>query len=118
MAQAAPQNAGAIGGLVAAAGHPDRTVTIDSVRILTVEGGLIDDINVDARNVNILRNVIVTALNENDIDLRDVVDITIEGNVLVVDVLWAADAPSRDTKPRAHTVSRCGPEAVVRGVRS
>ena len=84
VAQAAPQNAGAIGGLVAAAVNLDRTVTIDSVRILTVEGGLIDDINVDVRNVNILRNVTINALNNNDIDIRDVVDVTIVDNVLVV----------------------------------
>ena len=85
VAQAAPQNAGAIGGLVAAAINLDRTVTIDTIQLVNVENNdIIDDVNVDVRNVNILRNVTIELLNDNDIDIRDVVDVTIEDNVLVV----------------------------------
>lgn len=93
MAQAAPlesvgvvggQNAGAIGGLVAAAVNLDRTVDVGQIQLVNVEGDVLSDIDVDVENNNVLNGLTVQALNENDIDVQDVVDVNIVDNVLVV----------------------------------
>jgi hypothetical protein len=76
----AQQNAGAIAGLAAVAANVD----IDTIQI--VQGNdIIDDVTVDVSNN--LNRLTIEILNENDIRLRDVVDVTVVGNVLVVDVL-------------------------------
>lgn len=85
MAQALPnQTAGAIGGLIAAAVNVDRTVDIDQIQILSPDGSIniIRDVDVDVNNV--LNGLTVEILNNNDIDVQDVVDVTIVDNVLVV----------------------------------
>jgi hypothetical protein len=85
MAHAAPaQNAGAIGGLVAAAVNVDRTVDIDQVRLVNINGDVLSDIDVDVSNNNVLNGITVQVLNNNDIDVQDVVDVNIVDNVLVV----------------------------------
>lgn len=84
-AQAAPlQNAGAVGGLVAAAVNLDRTVDIDEIRLVNINGDVLSNIDVDVRNNHVLNGLTVRALNNNDIDVQDVVDVTIVDNVLVV----------------------------------
>lgn len=86
MAQAANhQNAGAIGGLVAAAVNADRTIDIDSIRVLTNDGTIevIDNITVSDNQV--LNGLTIRALN--NIDINDVVDVDIIGNTTVIDIL-------------------------------
>lgn len=85
MAQAAPaQNAGAVGGLVAAAVNLDRTVDIDQIRLVNINGDVLSDIDVDVTNNHVLNGLTVRALNNNDIDVQDVVDANVVDNVLVV----------------------------------
>lgn len=84
VAQAAPaQNAGAAG-LVAAAVNLDRTVDIDQIQLVNINGDVLSGIDVDVTNVNVLSGLTVQALNNNDIDVQDVVDVNIEDNILVV----------------------------------
>ncbi|MBG6185651.1 hypothetical protein IWX65_003632 [Arthrobacter sp. CAN_A214] len=85
IAQAAPnQNAGAVGGLVAAAVNLDRTVDIDQIRLVDNDGNILSNIDVDVPVNNVLNGLTIQALNNNDIDVQDVVDVTIVDNVLVV----------------------------------
>ncbi len=80
----ANNSSGAIGGLVAAAVSLDRTVDIEQIQLVNVEGDVLSDIDVDVTNNNILNGLTVQALNENDIDIQDVVDVNVVDNVLVV----------------------------------
>ena len=85
MAQAAPpQNAGAAGGLVAAAVNLDRTVDIDEINLVNNNGEVLSDLDVDVQNNHVLSGITVQALNNNDIDVQDVVDVNVVDNVLVV----------------------------------
>ncbi len=86
MAQAAPPNqtAGAIGGLVAAAVNVDRTVDIDQIRLIDNDGNILSNIDVDVPVNNVLNGLTVQALNNNDVDVQDVVDVNVIDNVLVV----------------------------------
>lgn len=86
VAQAAPaqNNAGAVGGLVAAAVNLDRTVDIDQIQLVNINGDVLSNIDVDVTNNNVLNGLTVRALNNNDIDVQDVADVNIEDNVLVV----------------------------------
>lgn len=87
VAQAAPvQNANAAGGLVAAAVNLDRTVDIDQIRLVNINGDVLSNIDVDVTNNNVLTGLTIQALNNNDIDVRDLVDVTVVDNVLVVTV--------------------------------
>lgn len=88
VAQAAPgQNANAAGGLVAAAVNADRTVDIEQIRLVSVGDDVLSEIDVDVTNNNVLTGLTIRALNNNDIDVQDVVDVEIVDNVLVVDVI-------------------------------
>ncbi len=62
----------------------DRTVDVDQIQLVNVEGDVLSDIDVDVENNNVLNGLTVQALNENDIDVQDVVDVNIVDNVLVV----------------------------------
>jgi hypothetical protein len=85
IAQAATnQNAGAVGGLVAAAVNADRTVDINQIQLVTVNGDILSDIDVDVPVNNVLNGITVNALNDNNVDIQDVVDVTVVDNVLVV----------------------------------
>ncbi|WP_216699021.1 hypothetical protein, partial [Arthrobacter sp. 35/47] len=67
-----------------AAVNLDRTVDVDQIQLVNVEGDVLSDIDVDVENNNVLNGLTVQALNENDIDVQDVVDVNIVDNVLVV----------------------------------
>ncbi|TLM82981.1 hypothetical protein FDW83_11355 [Pseudarthrobacter sp. NamE2] len=85
IAQAATnQNAGAVGGLVAAAVNADRTVDIDQIQLVNVNGDVLSNIDVDVPVNNVLNGITVNALNDNEIDVEDVLDVTVVDNVLVV----------------------------------
>ena len=86
VAQAAvpDQSATAIGGLVAAAVNVDRTVDIDQIRLVENDGNILSNIDVDVSVNNVLNGLTVNALNNNDIDVQDVVDVNVVDNVLVV----------------------------------
>ncbi|WP_461188661.1 hypothetical protein [Arthrobacter sp. Z4-13] len=69
MAQAAPdQNAGAVGGLVAAAVNADRT-DINQIQLVTVNGDILSNIDVDVPVNNVLNGITVNALNDNNVDV-------------------------------------------------
>ena len=82
-AQAPTQQAGAVGGLVAA------VVQAQNIEIITVETG---DINVELQNILNNNRVLTNFLNNNDINIEDVVDITIVDNTVQVVVLGVATA--------------------------
>lgn len=86
MAQAAAPNqeATAVGGLVAAAVNLDRTVDIDQIRLVDNDGNILSNIDVDVPVNNVLNGLTIKALNNNDIDVQDVVDVNVVDNVLVV----------------------------------
>ncbi|WP_162148900.1 hypothetical protein [Arthrobacter sp. H20] len=62
----------------------DRTLDVDQIQLVNVEGYVLSGIDVDVKNNNVLNGLTVQALNENDIDVQDVVDVNIVDNVLVV----------------------------------
>ena len=77
------QQAGAVGGLVAA------VVQTGDIRIVTVETG---DINVELQNILNNNRVLTDFLNNNDVNIEDVIDITVVDNVVQVVVLGVAAA--------------------------
>ncbi len=82
-ASAAPrQQAGAIGGLIAA------VVQLQDLEVRVVEVGDVD-VNVALQNVLNNNRILTDFLNNNDVNVEDVVDITIVDNVVfvLVDVL-------------------------------
>ena len=77
------QTGGAVAGLVAA------VVQTGDIEIITVETG---DINVRLQNILNNNQILTDFLNNNDVNIEDVVDITVVDNVIQVVVLGTATA--------------------------